>query len=150
MKISELLDHWSRVREGLLATARKFSNADIEYVPFPNGYAVAQLLLHIAHEEAIEVQYGILREASEMPPAFSEAEYDTLDKIEAVLNETHTRTERFLQTLNDEDMDREIEAPWGARGTLSDFLWHVLEHEIHHRGELSLLLGLLGKQGLDA
>ncbi len=27
--------------------------------------------------------------------------------------------------------------------------WHVLEHEIHHRGELSLILGFLGKQGLD-
>jgi uncharacterized damage-inducible protein DinB len=29
-------------------------------------------------------------------------------------------------------------------------LWHVVEHEIHHRGELSLILGLLGREGLDA
>jgi len=29
-------------------------------------------------------------------------------------------------------------------------LMHTLEHEIHHRGELSLILGLLGRKGLDA
>jgi uncharacterized damage-inducible protein DinB len=28
-------------------------------------------------------------------------------------------------------------------------IWHVLEHEIHHRGELSLIHGLLGREGLD-
>jgi uncharacterized damage-inducible protein DinB len=27
---------------------------------------------------------------------------------------------------------------------------HVIEHEIHHRGELSLKLGLLDREGLDA
>jgi uncharacterized damage-inducible protein DinB len=25
----------------------------------------------------------------------------------------------------------------------------VLEHEVHHRGELSLIHGLLGREGLD-
>jgi len=34
-------------------------------------------------------------------------------------------------------------------GELGWIIWHVLEHEIHHRGELSLILGLLGREGLD-
>jgi uncharacterized damage-inducible protein DinB len=33
--------------------------------------------------------------------------------------------------------------------SLGWIIWHVLEHEIHHRGELSLILGLLGREGLD-
>jgi uncharacterized damage-inducible protein DinB len=148
--LSEFVSHWNAVRAGLLMTARKFSDADIEYVPFPNGYSVAQLLLHIAHEEEIEVRYGITRELSDAPPAFAAEEYDTLEKIERELSETHARTQAYLETLSDADMEREIVAPWGARDTLSNFLWHVLEHEIHHRGELSLMLGLLGKEGLDA
>jgi len=28
-------------------------------------------------------------------------------------------------------------------------VWHVLEHEIHHGGELSLALGGYGLQGID-
>ena len=27
---------------------------------------------------------------------------------------------------------------------------HMIDHEIHHRGELSLILGLLGREGLNA
>jgi uncharacterized damage-inducible protein DinB len=32
---------------------------------------------------------------------------------------------------------------------LRSIIWHVLEHEIHHRGELSILIGLLGREGLE-
>ena len=39
--------------------------------------------------------------------------------------------------------------PEGEVFTLRWIIWHVLEHEIHHRGELSLALGLLGREGLD-
>jgi uncharacterized damage-inducible protein DinB len=50
----------------------------------------------------------------------------------------------------DEDLEIEIEAQWGETYPLIDMIWHVMEHEIHHRGELSLILGLLGREGLDA
>ncbi len=43
-----------------------------------------------------------------------------------------------------------VETPWGAKSRRIELLWHVIEHEIHHRGELSLMLGMLGREGLDA
>jgi uncharacterized damage-inducible protein DinB len=150
MQVDEIVSHWATVRAGLLDTASKFSAADIEYVPFPEGYSVAQLLLHIAHEEVIEVHYGIMRELVEVPAPFPEQEYNSLERIEDVLKETHAKTEAYLRTLTDKDMDTRVETPWGTQDTRSNLLWHVLEHEIHHRGELSLMLGLLGKRGLDA
>jgi uncharacterized damage-inducible protein DinB len=150
MKPQELISHWSAVRADLLATVRKFSEDELRYVPFPNAYSVGQLMLHIAHEEEIEVRYGITRELSDVPPAFSLQDYSTVNAIERVMTETHERTETFLRSLDDAAMERVIETPWGARAPLYDLLWHVLDHEIHHRGELSLMLGWLGKQGLDA
>lgn len=150
MKSDELIEHWGNVRDKLLETAHKFSSEDLEYVPFPNGYCVAELLLHVAHEEQIEVLYGITRELNEVPPALTIDEFGTLEKIEDKLNETHARTEAYLKTLGDDDMNNVVETPWGIRDTVGNLMWHVLEHEIHHRGELSLMLGLLGKKGLDA
>jgi uncharacterized damage-inducible protein DinB len=50
----------------------------------------------------------------------------------------------------DQDLETEIEAQWGERNLLVNFVWHVIEHEIHHRGELYIILGLLGREGLDA
>lgn len=39
---------------------------------------------------------------------------------------------------------------WGPASHLIEMLGHIVEHEIHHRGELSLVLGMLGRPGLDA
>jgi uncharacterized damage-inducible protein DinB len=65
------------------------------------------------------------------------------------LSTVHDRTEAWLDTLDASNLNRVIAAPWGAELTLSWIIWHIVEHEVHHRGELSLLLGLLGRQGLD-
>jgi len=48
------------------------------------------------------------------------------------------------------DLLAEVEMAWGQRARPIDMLWHVMEHEVHHRAELSLILGLLGREGLDA
>ena len=39
--------------------------------------------------------------------------------------------------------------PHNESFTLGWLIWHVLEREVHHRGELSLALGLLEGEGLD-
>jgi uncharacterized damage-inducible protein DinB len=52
--------------------------------------------------------------------------------------------------MDERELGRRIELPWGGHTSLGWVVWHVLEHEIHHRGELSLILGLLGREGLDA
>ncbi|HZQ05094.1 MAG TPA: DinB family protein [Anaerolineae bacterium] len=118
MKPNELLEHSRSVRGELLTTARKFSDRELGYCPFPNRHSVGQLLLHIAHEEEIEVRYGITREWSEVPPEFSTKEYATLGAIERVLTETHARTKVFLSTLDDAAMERVIETRWGATAPL--------------------------------
>ena len=53
------------------------------------------------------------------------------------------------KTSSESDLDKVYHTPEGEPYTLSWIIWHVLEHEIHHRGELSLVLGLLGRDGLD-
>jgi uncharacterized damage-inducible protein DinB len=47
------------------------------------------------------------------------------------------------------DLDSGFEAPWGAEVTLRWVIWHVLEHEIHHRGEIYLMLGMMGLEAPD-
>jgi len=41
--------------------------------------------------------------------------------------------------LGDTSTDQPIVVPWGESIPLFWIVWHVVEHEIHHRGELSLL-----------
>ena len=75
--------------------------------------------------------------------------YHAQEKILALLDTVHANTESYLRSLSEKDLSTEIDTPWGESIPLKWIIWHVIEHEIHHRGELSLILGILGKEGLD-
>jgi uncharacterized damage-inducible protein DinB len=150
MKTLHLLKTWQGIREGLFQVLDSFTLEDLDYRPFPDSYSVREIVLHIAQEEYGEVQYGLTRQLQEFPPAFESDDYPTIDSLKSLLRDVHDQTLSYLDGLDEGALESEIEAGWGGTFLLVDLLWHVLEHEIHHRGELSLILGLLGKQGLDA
>lgn len=128
MTMTELIARWQGVRAGLLTTIATFSPQELDYVALPGGYWVAQLILHIAHEEEGEIRYGLTRELSSWPSEFAPAQYPSPQALIALLTEVHQRTESYLRTLHDDDLAREVLTPWGKRCTRSEMLWHVVEH----------------------
>ncbi len=150
MELQNLKNQWRQVRAGLLATLDKFDEPDLAFKPFPASWDVGALLRHIAYEELVEVHYGLLRQPPDFPADYLPEEYPNLPAIQALLENVHAVTESYLDSLAEGDLDQEFTAAWGQSRRLGDFIGHTLEHEIHHRGELSLILGMLGKQGLDA
>jgi uncharacterized damage-inducible protein DinB len=53
------------------------------------------------------------------------------------------------QSIDFANMDRMVTVPWEAELSLRWIIWHVPEHEIHHRGEICLMLGLMGLDAPD-
>ena len=149
MKLSKMFDHWREVRSGLLAALDNFSDDELAFKPFASSWSAGQIMLHIAGSEEGWFRYVIERKYEQWPPEYSLEVYPAVADIRALLSEVHVRTEAYLGTLDLADLERIIHAPWGKGIPLGWILWHVLEHEIHHRGELSLILGLLGREGLD-
>lgn len=149
MKLSRMFDQWRQVRSGLLVTMDKFSDHELSFIPFDSSRSVGQIMLHIAGAEEGWFRYVIGREYDEWPPEYSLADYPAVGSIKALLTEVHARTEAYLDLQDLADLDSMIDAPWGKSIPHGWIIWHVLEHEIHHRGELSLTLGLLGREGLD-
>ncbi len=150
MLVDHLVSYWRHIRDGLFSTIDKFSAEELAFVPFEGGYSARQIMLHIAHEEEIEIRYGLLGELDEFPAAYQPEDYPAKDSIKSLLSQVHHRTETHLQSLADEDLDKDIEARWGETYKQVNMILHVMEHEVHHRGELSLILGLLDREGLDA
>jgi uncharacterized damage-inducible protein DinB len=143
------IDKWAQVRDGLLATIDKFADEELLFRT-PDGRSAAEVMLHIAHEEAIEIGYGVTRARPALPDGYNAGDYATRQSIVAVLSGVHEPTLVYLRTANDADLLAAIELPWNQRSRPLDMLWHVLEHEVHHRAELSFVLGMLGREGLDA
>jgi uncharacterized damage-inducible protein DinB len=110
---------------------------------------VGEIALHNANAEEGRFRYAVKRELPEWPPAYAFEDHPTLNSIKTLLAEVHARTRAYLTSLQWEDFKRTFQAPWGEQFTIGWVIWHVVEHEIHHRGELSLILGLLGREGLE-
>jgi uncharacterized damage-inducible protein DinB len=148
MKPGQYFNHWEQVRSDLLATIDKFSDDELIYTPFEGSWPVGQIMLHIAECEDHWL-HGLVRQEIQMPVCYDLADHLGKAAIKDVLEVAHSRTLGFLDDLRDSDLDRQYTTRFGETFSLYWIIWHVLEHEIHHRGELSLALGMLGRQGLD-
>jgi uncharacterized damage-inducible protein DinB len=149
MKPKEFFVHWKLVRKGLLKLIDLFQEDELHFKPFEGAWSVGEILLHIANAEEGWFRYAVTRELDEWPSGHTVENYPTFESIKVLLKEVHAWTETYLSGLNPEDYQRIIKLPWNEQIHLGWIIWHVLEHEIHHRGELSLILGLLGREGLD-
>lgn len=149
MQTSEFFAHWEQVRKDLLATLEKFSEEELAFVPFDGSWPVGQIALHIADCEDNWI-HGVVRGEIQPWIFYEFKDYPTKAEIVALLDMAHAKTLSFLEELSEEDLATEYLIPdGGGSASLYWILWHVLEHEIHHRGELSLIHGLLGREGLD-
>jgi uncharacterized damage-inducible protein DinB len=150
MNASKIITHWNQIRSGLIDTIDKFNRDALDYVPVEDGYSVREIILHIAQEEFGEIQYGLTRKIDAFPPPYRVDDFPSIESLKALLLDVHYDTNKYLESLHDTDLNLEFEAQWGETKPLIEFILHVIEHEVHHRGELSLILGLLGQEGLDA
>ena len=101
-------------------------------------------LAPIAHWDPADV------ETNDLPPR-------TVAELVAGLDQTWTMVAAALEKWTGADLDRVVSPPavmseeeqalFGDT-TLGWIVWHVFEHEIHHGGEISLVLGQQGIAGI--
>jgi uncharacterized damage-inducible protein DinB len=75
-------------------------------------------------------------------------DYPTLESLIETWNKVETAVRDFLSKLKDEDLARNVEYMIdGAEGpsmALGELMQHAANHGVHHRGQVALLLRLLG------
>ena len=148
MQLNQLFSHWDQIHKDTLATLDKFSEAELNYVAYAGSMSVGEIALHMAHAEEGWFRLIVTQERYEWPDDYTLQKYPTKSAIKTLLRQVHAKTMAYLGTLTLADLEREVVSHWGSF-SLRFIIWHVLEHEIHHRGELSLILGTLGRPGLD-
>jgi uncharacterized damage-inducible protein DinB len=81
-------------------------------------------------------------------PALKPDDYPTVDSLVKTWRSVEEYLRDFLSKLKDEDLGRivEYQNPRGERrtGILGDLLQHGAVHGVHHRGQVALLLRMLG------
>ena len=144
------LEKWPKIRSGTLALVDAFEECDLTFVPVTGGWTLGQIILHISDAADYWLHSGILSSVNAFKDGFRTPEnYPSLETIKAYLAEEHARTMKLLEGFDPANWHKAYNYPDEYRYTADWVFWHVLEHEIHHRGELSLIVGILGREGLD-
>ncbi len=146
MKLNQFFSHWDQVHKGTLDIFDRFSQDELTYVPYQGGWSVGQIALHIADAEDGWFGTIVKKEYHHWPADHTLEDYPIKKDIKRLLVETHARTIAYLKPLTMDDLERVVDSEWGSF-SIGFIIWHVMEHEIHHRGELSLILGILGRKG---
>jgi uncharacterized damage-inducible protein DinB len=81
-------------------------------------------------------------------PALKAGDFPTLESVVTTWSTVEQHVRSFLSNLKDDDLGRVVEYSLpnvGTRaGRLGDLLEHAVTHGVHHRGQIALLLRVLG------
>jgi len=135
-----------------IAAARRGYFESFERIPSEElsrdrGASFPSLLDILAHSQG--ALYFWVRNCSPdafPPPEPETAEPPTLAQLKAFETYLQAHVQRFLTSLREADLDRGIARPKGRSSDhdctipIRDVLWHLVEEELQHRGELNALL----------
>jgi len=148
MNAAELFSHWKYVRQGLYEALDMLTDEQLAFLPGEGLWSLGTVACHIANAEDGWFRYIVAGELEDWPPMEPER-YTTVTSLKALLEQVHEYTQAFLEGLDVADLERKVTTFWGAELSIRWIIWHVLEHEIHHRGEIYLMLGLMGMEAPD-
>ena len=149
MNLPVPLKYWSHIRESLYQALDHLTDEQLAFSPGKGLWPLGQVLLHIASADEGWFRYIITRETNDWPADLELSAFPTVATIKEILQNTHAQTEAYLSSVDETELARVIIAPWGSEFPVRWAIWHVLDHEIHHRGEVFLMLGMLGKEAPD-
>jgi uncharacterized damage-inducible protein DinB len=146
--ILKMLDEATQARKQILERCGRLSAAQLNDPVYPGTWSLLQNLSHLAWAEAWMLAWIKARPDVVPPstPGWPGPALTDLDAIRTALDEAHAAVIAFLKA-NPEAVLRE-RCLYGRRGeqTVGGVLFHLIEHEIHHRAfVLNKLAKLEGK-----
>ncbi|MGE0360567.1 MAG: DinB family protein [Vicinamibacterales bacterium] len=142
-RLADLLRALDTARGRTARLAAGIPDSAFDWAPTPGAFTCADLLRHLAAAERhlfVEVALGGV---SRYPGHDKSLAYGR-EGVLAYLDAMHEESMALLQRLDDEALERRVAPPTGAQIPTWRWLQLMTEHEAHHRGQLDLMLRLLG------
>lgn len=115
----------------------------LDWAPAPGAYTCADIVRHLAAAGRFLFAEIALGGRSRYPGHGKSLAYGR-EGILAYLDAMHEQTMAMLQTLDEAAIERRVTTPAGAEIPAWRWLQLMVEHEAHHRGQLYLMLRMLG------
>ena len=140
--IAPFLDYYGKIRARTNRVISCIPPAQIEWRAHPQKFSFGDLIRHIAHIERFMYAETVHGRPSRYPghgPEFVEG-YDVICQY---FNTLHEESLALFAQLDAADLNRKCQTPAGIAITTWKWLRAMVEHEVHHRGQIYMMLGLL-------
>lgn len=140
--IEPFLDYFSRIRERTERVIRCIPADRIEWTYKEGKFTFGDLIRHLATIE----RYMYAENALFRPSAYPGHGRDLADgygDVIAFMQRLHEESMEIFRALTEDDLAKKCTTPGGAQIALRKWLRAMLEHEIHHRGQIYLYLAML-------
>jgi uncharacterized damage-inducible protein DinB len=146
MQIQDLnlfLDYLDKVHQRTMRVIRCIPPDNLEWTYRPGKFTLGDLVRHIAAIERYMFAETVAARPSSYPGCGKELA-DGYENVVRFVEKLHAESVAIFSNLTQADLQRKCVTPEGASITVWKWLRAMLEHEIHHRGQIYLYLALLG------
>jgi uncharacterized damage-inducible protein DinB len=141
--IHPFLHYFGNVRERTMRVARCIPVDKLDWSYAPGKFTLDDLLRHIAVAERFMWAETLQGQLSRYTTHGKELA-DSFENVIAFMERLHMESMEIFAKLTDEELQRKCKTPVDAEITTWKWLRLMIEHEIHHRGQIYLYLGMLG------
>ncbi|MEZ4417297.1 MAG: DinB family protein [Gemmatimonadota bacterium] len=141
--IEDFLDYFERVRERTRRVAALAPPDRLEWRPREDRFSLGDLIRHIGATERWMWAENVCGRPSRYPGCGIELA-SGYDAVLAYLDAMHAEATTIFGSLTAEDLQRRVPTPGGVQLTAWKWLRAMVEHEIHHRGQIYERLADLG------
>jgi uncharacterized damage-inducible protein DinB len=141
--IQPFLQYFGNVRERTMRVARCIPPDKMDWSYAPGKFTLGDLLRHIAVTERYMFAENVQGRASRYTSHGKEFA-DGRDNVLAFMERLHAEAMEIFAKLTDADLQGKCRNVSGMEITVWKWLRSMTEHEIHHRGQIYLYLGILG------
>ncbi len=137
------LDYLDKVHQRTMRVARCIPRDKLDWTYREGKFSLGDLARHIATIN----RYMFAETIQGKPSRYAGCGKELADGYEDVLmfmERLHRESVEIFSRLSNEDLNRKCATPDGASITVWKWLRAMVEHEIHHRGQIYIYLAILG------
>ena len=115
----------------------------IEWRPRDGAFSFGDLIRHIGATERFMFAENAQLKPSRYPGHGRELA-DGYDNVIAYLDRMHEESMTIFRALTPNDLEAKTNTPAGISITVWKWLRAMIEHEVHHRAQIYMMLGMIG------
>ncbi|MFW9812902.1 MAG: DinB family protein [Candidatus Thorarchaeota archaeon] len=136
-----LKDSVERHLDETLPLIEQLTEMDIMSQPTPDVRAIGEVVLHLIRSLEYYMQ-GIVKDQWESLP-YTMEKYDSAESIIDLAKDVFAKVRVYLNVIPSLDHSRIIKS-FNRPATIGELLLEMIEHSIHHRGQITIYYRLLG------